>query len=152
MMAKKVLLSHSSSESFSIFGISCHLREYRLTWLINQAAGVHLSRKDDFVKQSSKPQENRAFSLYHYHDEATAITLHLLANRNAQGVLFPSLKQADYLMIVQGAMPTPKKLDLLECLRNINDVLAVFPVEAQSLPEWDLFVSDLEMHLLGSGK
>ncbi len=142
-MPRKFIHSSSpDSPSYTILGISCHLKDYRLSFMLNRQAGFELSKLDDF----------NGFSFYSCRDDDTFNTYFLLANRNTEGVLLPELKQTDYMLIVEGPYKKTRKEKLLENIRAIQNILTAFEIRFETIRNWETLLNDLELHYIKLNK
>jgi len=143
-MAKKILLeSRSEPSCFTLSGISCHLQDYRLSFLLNQNLHAGFKKLDDFPG---------AFSLYYYTDEECRNSFYLLSNRSEGMILFPELKQTDFIMLVDGPFKKARLDRMLKTIRAIPNVLTAFEIQVGSLKNFPGFLADLEIHLMNIKK
>ncbi|MEX2597631.1 MAG: IPExxxVDY family protein [Salibacteraceae bacterium] len=98
-MSKHRLILDDQYE-FLAFGLSCHLKDYRVAWMINQAFKMNLKRFD--ISLEVKKNEPEVFSVYRFKDQANHLNYHLLSNQNESSYLLPSLKQYDYFILIEG--------------------------------------------------
>jgi hypothetical protein len=139
-MAKKILLeSPAEPSSFTIIGISCHLKDYRLSFMLNQSLPAGFKKMEDFPG---------VFSLYLYRDEECRNSFYLLSNRNEERILFPELKQTDFIMLVDGPFKRARLDRMLKTIRAIPNVLTAFDIQVGSLKHFPGFLADLELHLM----
>ena len=144
VMAKKIMLeSRSEASYFTLAGISCHLKDYRLSFLLNQKLHADLKKMDDM------PDD---YSLYFYTDEECRNTYYLISNRNEEKVLFPELKQTDFLLLVEGPFKKAQLDKLLRAIRTIPNVLTSFDIQMGTLKNFPGFLSDLEIHFMNIKK
>lgn len=143
-MAKKIILESRSDPSFfTIIGISCHLKDYRLSFLLNQ------NMPADFKKMTDFPG---VFSLYFYVDEECRNSFYLLSNRNEEKLLFPELKQTDFIMLLDGPVKKARRDRMLKTIRAIPNVLTAFDIQVGSLKNFTGFLADLELHFMAISK
>lgn len=144
IMAKKIMLeSRSEASYFTLAGISCHLKDYRLSYLLNHKL------QSGFKKMEDLPGE---YSLYFYADEECRNTYNLISNRNEERVLFPELKQTDFLLMVEGPFKKVQLDKLLKAIRTIPNVLTAFEIQIGTLKNLAGFLSDLELHYMNIKK
>ena len=144
VMAKKIMLeSRSEASYFTLAGVSCHLKDYRLSFLLNQKLQAEFKKMDDL------PGE---YSLYYYADEECRNTYNLISNRNEEKVLFPELKQTDFLLLVEGPFKKVQLDKLLKAIRTIPNVLTTFEIQMGTLKNFPGFLSDLELHYMNIKK
>ncbi|MDP1622387.1 MAG: IPExxxVDY family protein [Bacteroidales bacterium] len=138
-MAKKIFLdSRSEPNLFTLFGISCHLKDFRLSYLLNIRLGLELVKMEDFC----------GYSFYYCRDEDRFNAYYLLGNRGQEAILLPDLKQTDFLLLVEGPFKKAQKERLLEKIRGIQHVLTAFEVRFETIKNYQLILSDLELHLM----
>jgi hypothetical protein len=143
-MAKKIILEARSEPTwYTLTGISCHLKDYRLSFLLNQKLG------SDFRKMDDLPGE---YSLYFYRDEECRNTHSLICNRSAGKVLFPELKQTDFIMLVEGPFKKNQLSRLINAVKAIPNVLTAFEIQPASLKNFTGFLDELELHFMNIRK
>jgi hypothetical protein len=136
-MAKKIFLETRSEPSlFTMFGISCHLKDYRLSYHLNHRLELSFVKMDDFL----------GFSFYYCRDEDCFNSYYLLGNRSQESILLPDLKQTDFLLLVEGPFKKIQKERLLEKIRGIQNVLTAFEVRFETIKNYNVLLSDLELH------
>lgn len=147
-MAKRILLEiHSSPSWYSMAGISCHLRDYRLSYMLNQHLGFRLVRMDDLPFLQPGAKEPAPFTLFRWIDEERQNTYYLLANRSDEALLLQKVKQADFILLVEGPFSKKQEEDLLSRLRSVPNVLTAFSIPFSSVKNYEAILTDLEMHL-----
>lgn len=147
-MAKKVLLDiHTAPAWYTLTGISCHLRDYRLSYLLNENLGFGLVRLDDLPYLPPGAKEHFPFSLYRWRNEEQYNTYFLIANRSEETTLIPQVRQADFLLLVEGPFKKKQEEELLLRLRKVPNVLTAFIIPFSGLKNYENFLTDLELHL-----
>jgi len=138
-MAKKTSILPSPGPSpFTLFGVSCHLNDYRLSYLLNSKLELEFIKMDDF----------QGFSFYLYQDEEFFTNYYLLSNRTQESILFPELKQTDFLLLTEGPMKKFSKEELLKNIRGIPHVLTAFEIRPQTIKNYETMLNDLEIHYM----
>ena len=147
-MAKKILLDiHSSPAWYTLEGISCHLRDYRLSYLLNEHLGFRLVRLDDLPYLPAGAREPVPFSLYRWRDEEHFNTYYLVANRADEALLAPKVRQADFLLLIEGPFKKKQEEELLSALQKVPNILLAFPVSFATVKNHENLLTDLELHL-----
>jgi hypothetical protein len=127
---------------FHLLGISCHLPEYRLAWIINQTLGIDLERKDDVdLMLGKRKEENGLFSFYQYDNEESYTTINLLSNRCEKGNYCPELKQLDYFL--QLWLPESDEDNvktITKKLKNSPHIITAIDIEIQDLKSKNNFI------------
>lgn len=131
-MAKK-LLTIEYEYDFALIGISCHEKDYRLCWHINQALQIDLVKIDSLEIYISKEKLNSFFSLFSFEDEENQRSIFLLSNRSNHGMLIPEQKQTDYFIIIKGAYMQDDKILFMQELKKISIILTLFELDPNKL-------------------
>lgn len=146
-MAKKIALDTRSTPAlYTLFGISCHLKDYRLSFLLNQHLDLAFVKMDDFITAATSQRASQAFSFYSCRDDDRFNVYHLVANRGELVILLPELKQTDFLLLVDGPFKKAQKDLLLATVKAIPNVLTAFEIRFETIKNHESFLSDLEIH------
>jgi hypothetical protein len=98
-MSKHRLLLDDGYE-YLVFGISCHLKDYRVAGVLNQALGM------DFIRQSIdlpvKGGKMDRFPCFLYKNADVHLRYMLLDNQNDEVYLMGNLKQYDFFLFIEG--------------------------------------------------
>lgn len=138
-MAKKVFLeTRSEPILFTLFGISCHLKDYRLSYYLNHKLELTFVKMDDFL----------GYSFYFCRDEDCFNSYYLLGNRGQESILLPDLKQTDFLLLLEGPAKKIQKERLLDKIKGIQNVLTAFEVRFETIKNYNIMLNDLELHLM----
>lgn len=147
-MAKRVLLDiHTTPAWYTLAGISCHLRDYRLSYLLNEHLEFRLVRLDDLPYLPPGVKEPVLFSLYRWRDDDQYNTYFLIANRSQDILLAPQVKEADFLMLIAGPFKKKQQDDLMSRLKKVPNILTAFPVPFSTVKNYESILTDLELHL-----
>ncbi len=93
----KIKLELDFEIDFYLIGISCHLPNYRLAWILNQQFNIDLMRQDD-LDLTFKKKEKGFFSFYRFDDVENFFTLNIISNRSEKGFFVQEYKQWDYFI------------------------------------------------------
>ncbi len=146
MATLKLRMHDDYSKEYSIIGISCHLKDYRLIYNINKGLNCDLKKYDDLVIYPVKGKIKNSFSFYSCTGEF--IEYNVIANRNPDGFLIPRQKKIDYIFILRGPIDARRIKFVLNSIQKIPSVLTSFEIDINSVPNLDVILSDLELHLL----
>jgi len=127
----KIVLSLDEDYDFDLFGISCHTKDYRLCWALNQALGIDLIRAEDLIIR--KKELTSAYSFYEYLDEDNHLDYFLIANRSSQGLLLPEKKSVDFLLMVKGMVYDNDKINILEKINSVGLILTSYSIDPEEL-------------------
>ncbi|MFZ4520842.1 MAG: IPExxxVDY family protein [Bacteroidales bacterium] len=138
-MAKKVFLETRSEPTlFTLLGISCHLKDFRLSYLLNKNLELEFVKMDDF----------QGYSFYFCRDEDRFNAYYLLGNRGPESFLLPDFKTVDFFLLLEGPVKKVQKDLLLEKIRGIQQVLTAFEMRLSTVKNYELLLTDLELHFM----
>ncbi len=127
----KVLLNIEEEYDFSLIGISCHAKEYRLCWELNNLLTIDLARTEDLDINLKSSVGN--FSFYEFMDEENYSEYFLIANRSSKGFLIPEQKNTDFLFMIKGAAYDSLIEEILEKISTSEIVLTSYLINVDSL-------------------
>jgi hypothetical protein len=133
MCAKKILrLSEEDKFDFTVVGIVCQLRDYRLCMALNKKFEIKLSKQDEYTVFNNKRMEDHLFSFYEYINEEED-RYNLISNKSQKGYLLPEQKQVDYLFILRLIRVTMDDQQILSALKEIPIILGAYKLEPAKL-------------------
>ncbi|PKP46373.1 MAG: hypothetical protein CVT95_07100 [Bacteroidetes bacterium HGW-Bacteroidetes-12] len=106
--------------NFEIIGISCHSKNYKLCWVVNNALQINLIRLNDF--EILKKKETLSFSFYKYIDKENNIEYYLIANKSENGFLISEKPSVDYFIILKESA-SPKLTTKITTILNKQDII-----------------------------
>lgn len=110
-------LDFDDDYKFLLFGISCHLKDYRVAWYLNKELKLDLVRNE--VALNTSKNEHHEFSIYKSADEANRLTYYLLDNYSEEFSLIKNLKQYDFFIIVEGYIDLFDEHDFITRLKKV---------------------------------
>ena len=118
---------------FRLIGISCHSRDYRLCWALNnhleiQLEKVHRENASIGLKKNGIAIE----SIYSYYDEENHSTYQLLYNKHNNNLLLPEQKLADFLLIIDQINDEHLE-NIVKKIKEINLVNTAFVIDVNTL-------------------
>ena len=129
----KYYLDDTYEYDFLLIGISCHEKDYRISWALNQNLSLQLVKeKEDLEVFINKTNELSLHSIYTYKNAETHNEFILINNRSSAGFLIPEKQVADYLLIVKENFDFSSEL-FLKKIKNINFVLTAFKIPVEQL-------------------
>ncbi len=120
---QKFKLDLDDDYEFLLYGISCHLKDYRVAWYLNKQLKLDFIR--DTVSLVTSKAEAHEFSIYRSKDEANRLNYYLLDNYSEGFPLVKSLKQYDFFVIVEGYVELFDQHDFTSKLREIEHLQMV---------------------------
>ena len=129
----KYVLEEEYDYDFKLIGISCHAKDYRLCWAINNQLKLELEKEDkDLEILSDNPFEGSSHSIYSFFEEEDQNEYFLIANRDSAGFLIPEQRQADFVFMIKNTLPVNAD-EILSKLREIDQVLTAFEIDVENL-------------------
>ena len=139
-MAKHILKTDTNAAyDFTLFGIICQSRDYRLCFEINRAMNLSLERSADLELTLNKGKDKIKTSRFEYKDGFGNEYL-MLANKTSTGLFIPEHKSIDYFLMVKEAVPGDDKSRIEKLLRAIPVVLGAYHLEPEKLKTGDRFI------------
>ena len=118
---------------FILIGISCHVKDYRMCWGLNQKFGFALEKLEEDIEIRHRGGKASSFhSVYSYYNEENHTEYNLVLNKSTSGALVPEQKLADYFMIVRNNFDDSID-ELISRIRAIDFVQHAFEVDVESL-------------------
>ena len=118
---------------FDVVGISCHARDYRLCWALNQKLGIALTKQEKDLEIKTKKQPlATGHSLYSFYDEMDHIEYQLVINKSGGSIILPEQKNADYIFLLRNNFVIEMD-ELMQKLNSIEMVQTAFRIELNTL-------------------
>ena len=148
-MAPKRILELAPEHDFSMFGISCHLKDYRFCWMLNRQLETQLRRVGDYYPKFNKDQDSQyAFPFYFGAENIRYESFYLLGNHSPEGDLLERLTQIDYLFLVHDMAYPLGSAGMVQEIRKIPQVLMAFEIKPSDIKDADALFSGIEICLL----
>lgn len=127
----KLVLTIEEDYDFSLIGISCHTKDYRLCWELNKILHIDLIRTADY--EINKKSEKSSFSFYEFIDDANYLEYFLISNRGKNGFLIPEQKKVDFLLMIRGSISESQTKDFIGKINSLSLVLTSFNIDPNQL-------------------
>jgi len=150
-MAKKLTLKLDFSSEYTLIGISCHLKDYRLTFFLNKKLHLHLSRIDDFV-QEGHDKANLNYSVFFYQCLETQNNFCLISNHHSDGKLIPNIGSIDYFLLIENEIPNGRKKELIKEIKTIPNVLTAYELDLAKVKNIHQLLAELELQFIENKK
>lgn len=144
MSKTKLLLEYDYD--FLLFGIISRIPDYKLSWFINNALEINLVKDQDlqFVNHTKhnandltlgfdSPEDSAAFSFYRFENELEHLSYTLVANRSGSSMLIKEEQSVDFFLIIGGIYDEVDTEQLMDKLRLVQDIIAVFEIDPNRL-------------------
>lgn len=133
-------LNHKEQHETLLVAIASQQNGYRLCWALNNSLNISLSDADDFRIEHenlgnlfSSETETLSFPSFFYENEENNTTYRLLYNKHSDGHLIRSLKNVDFLLVVNASKDAIDKKKLLDGIKQTGFTLMAFFTETQKL-------------------
>jgi hypothetical protein len=138
---KKHQLIFEYDTDIEVFGISSAYVDYRLAWELNQTLSIQFEKQSEklFI-EDKKSKLNNSFLFYFYHDEENLTKYYLIRNKQENKFLSNDKQFVDYFLCIRDNNSITEEL-LLTKMRNMNGVVAVFPLESEDF-EFTEYLND----------
>lgn len=127
----KFTLNIEEDYDFSLIGISCHAKDYRLCHEFNRLLEVDFIRKEDLDIDSKKTIGN--YALFEFIDEENFLDYYLISNRCDKGFLIPEHKSIDYFLLLKGASNDDIVENILHKTSTLQIVLTSYQIDVETL-------------------
>jgi hypothetical protein len=116
---------------FELIGISCHEKDFRLCYELNNHLEIDLTRIKDLeiVIKNVKG----TYSLFEYLDEENRLDYYLISNRSEKGILIPEHKSIDFLLQLKGVTSDEIVEELITKICSISLVLTAYKINVNTL-------------------
>lgn len=145
-MEKKYKLETEARPDFIIYSINSTLKDYKLVFNLNKVQGIKLKRIRDYKKAAkNKPENYVLFPVFHFSDHDRNYTV--ISAKSDENRLFPSLKQTDYLLLINGNHHPGSLQSFIAEIRKLPNIILVFEIKPANI-QIESFLNDMELHLL----
>jgi hypothetical protein len=127
----KFTLNIEEDYDFSLIGISCHAKDFRLCFELNKLLEIDLTRAKDLEIISKNTTGN--YALFEYIDEDNFLDYYLISNRGEKGFLIPEHKTIDFLLQLKGATNEDIEEELISKICSLSIVLTAYQIDVDSL-------------------
>lgn len=129
----KYSLEDDYDYDFNLLGISCHEKDYRICWAINQILGISLQKEEKDIEVIIKKSNRYSLhTMFTFIDEENEIEYRLISNRSTMGYLISEKPQADYLFLVTENFQM-EFAKILSTIKLIPFVLTAFEINVNDL-------------------
>jgi len=127
-MSKHRLIVDDEYE-FLAYGISCHLKDFRVAWHLNKILRFNLVRTS--IEFSDREGTPHSYSKYTHLDNDNHLRYFLISNHSEDIPMVRALKEYDYLLLIEGYIEIFDEADFLYRLHAIESLQMVTEVDPQ---------------------
>lgn len=150
-MAKKISAKIDFSSEYTLIGISCHMKDYRLTFFLNKQLNIHLKRIDDF-NQAGPDKNDLSYAVYFYNCPDTKNDFCLITNHHSDGKLIPTLGSIDYFLLIQNEISSDRKKGLIKIVKTVPNLLTAYEIELSKVKNIHQLLAELELQFIENKK
>ena len=116
-------ITYQPKVNYYIIAVASVLKDYRLSFFINQELHLNLEKTDDLISTNKSKEQAKKFSQYYFLDEKSDFEYFLLQNKQLGEIYLKTFKNFDFLFIVKTI--DEESIDigsLFEKIKNIHDI------------------------------
>jgi hypothetical protein len=132
-MKTRFTLECNEEIDFVVLAINSHIKAYKLCWSINKSLQLNFEKK-----KNHSIKEGLWFARYMY--ICDDVEYNLLENRSKNGYLIPAQKSVNFFLLIKNDYWQQEKTEFISKLREIEDVLLVFELDANLIKQIDRFI------------
>jgi hypothetical protein len=130
---KKHQLIFDNDTDIEVFGVSSAYIDYRLAWELNLKLSIKLEKQSEKLTiEDRKTKQINSFFLYYFFDEENLTKYYLIRNKQDNKFLVSDKPFVDYFLCIRDNNSFTEETLLTE-MRNMNGVVAVFPLESEDI-------------------
>jgi hypothetical protein len=139
-MAKKFLRFDAADHMhFSLAGIICAHKDYRICYEINSRLGLDFKKAADLELNLEKKHSTAFFSIFQYFNTDEE-EFYLLSNKGNNALFIPEQKHIDYYFLLRNITPFTEFQKLMAQLKEITLISSVISIDPSSLKSADHFL------------
>lgn len=127
----KLTFSLENEYDFELIGISCHSKDYRICWSLNNALKTNFKRIEDYEIQ--KKNEIINFPFFEFIDENNNIEYFVIANKSSEGYLVSEKQSIDYFLVLKGSVTDKLVENLAKKVKEIDHVIIAHRIDVTKL-------------------
>ncbi len=144
-MPRKIKLVFHSSDNYRLIAIVSPLKEYRLAFAVNQELEFDFERCDDLAYAYSGDIMG-TYAWYHFKDLNTNTVFYLIGNRHPGGNLIPSVKSADFFILIKNIHDTDEIKAYINKLKSIPNIITALEVNPETVKDLEMLLDINELH------
>jgi len=138
----KYLKINTDFSDYIIYGLSTHMKDYKLCWLINTKLLLNLKRHLDVKVEET----NRTYCIY-LDDTNEHLCLYIVANTSESIPWFIQGKHFHYFFVINGSPLSSTLKNIEQGLKSIEQILLVTKLNSEEKKLAVPLLSNLELHV-----
>jgi hypothetical protein len=131
-MAKQHLQIEAEAD-FHLIAVSCHLKDYRFVWTLNNELKTEFIKTDFYQHYDNK----LSFSRFEYQVDFSSIFV--ISNKSQGGYLLKKTNQIDYWIRIDDNIDSKILKNWVDQIKNINEVLALTFIKNEKQKEYFIY-------------
>ena len=128
----KLTLDFQPQFDFILYGVSCHVKNYKFIYNVNNNIRVNFERTDDIELLSGKSKAQK-FPVYSYNNEEDHTYCDIVANRSSTSYLVPEQKQIDYFLLLNEPILEQEVVRITDGIKKLKIVNIIYKIDLNSL-------------------
>ena len=129
-------LAREFFEDSILLGIVAPVKDYQLSWQLNQLLGFDFRLNNDFEIQLKRKTRIYFFSIYEYKIPAVSLTHYLYNNQFDGEYLLPEFKHLDFLWLIKGEgepVSSEEQKNLIQSIKMLPGVQLVIEMTNEKI-------------------
>lgn len=156
MPPKKHKIEFAASGDFTIIGISCHLKDYRVAFFLNQQLHFSLQRVNDLVLCYEDCEGDKDeivefnYSFFIFRNREDRRDYYLVSNHHPERRLIGSHKAIDYFLFINDIPAPSYTKELILKIQEIPGINTAYHIDDTKIGNAGPLFSEIELHALAS--
>jgi len=130
----KKLLKFEIDLDFVLIAITSAQKDYRICYLVNKYLKFNFVRVADLdVHIHPNFTQPVPFAMFEYHWESSETSFYFIANRGADGLLIPEMREADYFLMIKNYIDDRELNDIVTGLNKIPEIVAAIKIDPKKI-------------------
>lgn len=118
---------------FVLVAITTPLKDYKLCYQVNKQLSVNFCRISELELVFNGDESPLVFSRYNYEDTQSETIFYILANKGAEGLLIPEMRNVDFFLLIKNYIDRDDLHYLITGINKIPEVLVAVEIEPKKL-------------------
>ena len=130
----KKLLKFEIDLDFVLIAITSAQKDYRICYLVNKYLKFNFVRVADLeVNIHPNSAQPVPFTMFEYFWESSETSFYFIANRGADGLLIPEMREADYFLMIKNYIDDRELNDIISGLNKIPEIVAAIKIDPKKI-------------------
>lgn len=117
-----------------LYGLLTDVKDYKITWILNQTLGIRLSKIEDLIWSHKKLSQKQFFP--NYLDTNTSLgAVQLIQNSSAEKIRISEYKHVDYLLLINCLPELLDEANWINILRNKSEIRGIYKLDLHGLQD-----------------